>query len=184
MHKKILVNLLFVAHVNVLQQSKCYHKLTSITMKSYEVKTVYELISECFREYSKYRVNDIWPWLGLLSLHYLRVRVSLFICLKKGLNQFQATIFCVWQLTCTREYNQTKNNATGYSHYVAEKSKRDDNNTLTARQWSRHCLWTYFDVPLHLQGAIKSLPEAKKWNPLHQPKSGLTIFLKLQNISN
>lgn len=30
--------------------------------------------------------------------------------------------------------------------------------TLTALQWSRQSRCTYLDVPLHLQGAMKSLP--------------------------
>lgn len=31
-------------------------------------------------------------------------------------------------------------------------------HTFTALQWSRQSRWTYLDVPLHLHGAMKSLP--------------------------
>lgn len=65
------------------------------------------------------------------ALHYLHVRASVFICQKKGLNQFQAKIFASDNLHALE--NTTKPR-TIQQDIVAEKNKRDDNYTLTARQ--------------------------------------------------
>jgi hypothetical protein len=48
-------------------------------------------------------------------------------------------------------------------------------HTFTALQWSRQSRWTYLDVPLHLHGAMKSLPSVSRqirhWNWSPAPAS-------------
>lgn len=66
---------------------------------------------------------------------------------------------------------------------AAESRRRSrSSHTFTDRQWSRHSRWTYFEVPLHLHGAMKSLPittqntqshhldHQKRWQKNHKQK--------------